>query len=105
MVASEQTEPSLRRLAHFAGRFDSCRESKPVHVATITRWITTGVRKRDGSRLKLRAVRFPAGWRTCDEWVAEFLESLTADRGGPPTSAAREAQARRDYATLQASGW
>ncbi len=36
----------------------------------------------DGSSLKLRAVRFPAGWRTTDEWVEEFLEAITADRTG-----------------------
>jgi hypothetical protein len=71
-----------RGLAEIARRFPSNREDKPIHVATLTRWILKGCRASDGSQIKLRAVRFPAGWRTTDEWVAHFLDEITRDRQG-----------------------
>jgi len=67
-------------ITQVASRFPSNRGDKRVHTATITRWILEGVTLSDGSKVKLRAVRFPAGWRTTDEWVDEFLEAITANR-------------------------
>jgi hypothetical protein len=59
-----------------------------------------GCRATDGSQIKLRAVRFPAGWRTTHEWVSEFLEAITRDRtgkpGGQPDLIQTSAQRRRD---------
>ena len=79
MATCDQTEtgPTLRRLADFTGRFGSARASRPVHVGTITYWIRRGARAPSGQRIRLRAVRFPSGWRTCEEWVQQFLDELT----------------------------
>jgi hypothetical protein len=33
------------------------RAGRPVSPATLTRWISTGIRTRNGSRVKLQAVR------------------------------------------------
>jgi hypothetical protein len=74
--------PRYRGLAEIARRFPSNREDKQVHIATLTRWILKGCRASDGSQIKLRAVRFPAGWRTTDEWVSDFLDEITRDRHG-----------------------
>jgi hypothetical protein len=56
------------------------RNGKSLHVATLGRWRDPGVRARDGSRIRLRCVRFPSGWRTSIEWVHEFLVAITSDR-------------------------
>jgi hypothetical protein len=69
-------------LSHVAKRFPPFRNGRPVHVATITRWIVQGVRLRDGSRLHLCAVRLPGRWVVETRAVDEFLESLTLDRAG-----------------------
>ena len=73
-------------------------------AAAVTRWIQDGVKLRDGSRLRLRAVRFPAGWRTTEQWVNEFIASLTADKTSTPARA-NEDSARRANAVAAASGW
>jgi hypothetical protein len=69
-----------RSLSQIARRFPPNKGDKPVHPATLTRWILEGSALSDGSRVKLRAVRFPAGWRTTDDWVNEFLEAITTNR-------------------------
>ena len=58
------------------------RDGKPPHVSTLIRWATRGTRLRDGSRLRLRAVRTPGGWRSRADWVQNFLDSVTSDRLG-----------------------
>jgi hypothetical protein len=80
MATCEQTKPgpTLRRLVYFADRFDSARQSRPVHIGTLTRWVKRGARAPNGQWIRLRAVRFPAGWRTCEEWVRQFIDELTS---------------------------
>jgi hypothetical protein len=71
------------------------RDGHPVHIATVTRWVTKGVRASDGSRIRLRAVRFPSGWRTTLDWVHEFIEAITADRSGRPLTGQGQRTATR----------
>jgi hypothetical protein len=76
-------------------------------AASVTRWIERGVRLRSGATLKLRAERYPAGWRTCEAWVRDFVTALTTDRTGttPIKSEVAEALARRADSVLAATGW
>ena len=76
-----------RSLSEAAGQFPPFRNGRRVQVATLTRWITDGVRDRDGDRIKLRAKRLPGRWVVTDEAVAEFIESLTKDRTAPQLEA------------------
>ena len=55
-------------------------------ASSVTRWIEQGAPLRCGGRLRLRAERYPAGWRTCEVWVREFVAALTADRAGAASS-------------------
>jgi hypothetical protein len=64
-------------LAKVAEQLPEGRTGKPVHTTTIARWITHGVRITGGERVMLRGVRLPGGWRTTQEWIDEFLETLT----------------------------
>ena len=69
-----------RSLAEAARLFPSSRNGRPVHVATLTRWINDGVRGRDGQVIRLRATRLPGRWVVTDAAVDEFLDALTRDR-------------------------
>ena len=69
-----------RSLAEAARLFPPSRNGRPVHVATLTRWINDGVRGRDGQVIRLRATRLPGRWVVTDAAVDEFLDALTRDR-------------------------
>jgi hypothetical protein len=53
---------------------------KPAHVSRMIRLITQGVKRRDGSRLRLQAIRGPGCWLSRKSWVIAFLEEITSDR-------------------------
>ncbi|VTT98863.1 unnamed protein product [Gemmataceae bacterium] len=69
-----------RNLSHMG------RCGKPLSPSTLTRWITPGIRLRDGTRLRLQARRVGSKWGVRQSWVDEFLEAQTADRLGGDTS-------------------
>ena len=50
------------------------------HLSCAIRWITRGVKLRDGQRIRLRALKTPGGWLCCSDWVLEFFEAQTIDR-------------------------
>jgi hypothetical protein len=58
------------------------RDGKATHVSTMVRWITRGCRLSNGSRVRLRAIGLPGGWRTTRQWLDEFVGALTTDRLG-----------------------
>src|SRR5262245_58910433 len=74
-------------LAATARLCPSIRGGKPVHPATLSRWVLKGVRLNDGTTLRLAAKRFPGGWATTREDLDEFVDRLTADRCGAPVPA------------------
>jgi hypothetical protein len=64
------------------------------------------LRQRPGETIRLRAVRDSQGWLTTQEWVEDYLATLTADRLGEPVGAPSvAARAQRARARLAASGW
>jgi hypothetical protein len=75
-------------------------------AASVTRWIEDGAKLRDGRRLKLRAERYPSGWRTTEAWVADFIDELTRDRTeqAAPSETAKE-RAQTANVALAAGGW
>jgi hypothetical protein len=91
-----------RSLAQAVRRLPPTRGDRPVHVSTLTRWITRGVRAADGSIVKLDARRFPGGWKVTDEALDLFLEALThAALGRPePAEAPIRTPSRRRAAEL-----
>jgi hypothetical protein len=81
-----QTQVAYQTVAQVTRRFPLSRNGRPVHVATVTRWIVLGVRLRDGTILRLRAARAPGRWLVEQAAVDEFMDALRADRLGTPTS-------------------
>jgi hypothetical protein len=65
-------------LSQAARRIPPTKGERPCHVATLTRWITKGVRAANGSVVRLQARRFPGGWKVTAEALEEFLDKLTS---------------------------
>src|SRR3954468_1648243 len=95
------TETGLRP-AKAAQLIPSFRSDRPTHSATVIRWMLEGVRLKDGSRLKLEAVRLPSGWVTTPSAVQRFIDRLTADRTSQPAPALTQKPVARARAVAQA---
>ncbi|WP_165076050.1 hypothetical protein [Paludisphaera rhizosphaerae] len=78
---------------------------KAVGSWTITRWVVEGVALRDGGRLKLKAIRLPAGYRISMADVESFIAELTRDRTGERPALDAKGRAARADAELEQSGW
>jgi hypothetical protein len=75
------------------------------HIASAIRWCTKGVRARDGSRIRLQAIKMPGGWLSRDAWMNEFFDALTADRvlaAGPSEQSLPRTSAQRRRAIARA---
>lgn len=90
-----------------AGRLFPSRDGRGLSPAAVMRSILHGTKsvRPGGERIKLRAVRTPAGWLTRAEWIEEYVEALTADRVGAPHKASVEQRGLRARALLRARGW
>jgi hypothetical protein len=99
-----ETAPTYFPLPVIARQIRSMRGDKPLHPATLSRWILTGVRLRSGETLRLNARRLPGGWQVSREAVEQFIERLTADRCGAPAPAPAERPVarRRDVERAEA---
>jgi hypothetical protein len=73
-----------RSLAQIARRIPSTKGDRPVHPATLTRWILRGAKAPDGTVIKLEARKFPGGWKVTEEAVERFLDRLTQAALGEP---------------------
>ena len=95
------TVDQLRKLSAYQNKVPGHRANARLHLSTLIRWVVTGVKVPDGSRLRLRAVRAGSRWLTTDEWFAEYLDALTAAHAVVPTQPTRS-PAVRNAATAQA---
>jgi hypothetical protein len=93
---------TLLNISQAAKRFPPYRAGRPVHGATVTRWILSGIRGPGGQRIRLEAVRRPAGWLTSVEAIERFLLALTLTLGSTPAPAPRS-PGKRDRASEQAA--
>ena len=67
--------------------FPPHRQDKPVHPATIIRWITAGVKTKAGRVVRLEGVRCGSRWLTSRAAVERFMEAQTNDALAPPAAA------------------
>jgi Protein of unknown function (DUF1580) len=66
-----------------------------VSPSTIFRWVTKGVRLRDGSRLRLRTLRLGGRSVVAVEDLKEFIARQQPDQAGDAAPAIRSPAARR----------
>lgn len=80
--------------------------------SAVTRWIMKGASLRDGSRVRLEAIRTPGGWRVTQEALDAFFATLTEDRLPQTPSPTQRRGKGIDWAAhdaangaLEAAGW
>jgi hypothetical protein len=101
------TTEALISPADAARRLPPFRRGRPVHPSCVLRWIADGIRLRDGSRLRLAAVRIGARWLTSVEALERFVRAQTprpADAPPPRTPVQRQRAAERAGKALEALG-
>jgi hypothetical protein len=80
-----------------------------VHPSAVTRWILRGLRRPDGSRIRLEAIRAGGTWRIRPSALHNFLGAMTpipADAlpTAPRSPVQRTRADRRAAARLEALG-
>jgi hypothetical protein len=93
---SRLLDESLISMAQAAKRFPPYRGGSPTNPSTVWRWVTTGVKLPDGSRLRLEAVRCASRWLTSLEAIGRFVAAQTAAVGGELPALAPVGLGRRD---------
>ena len=66
-----------KSLTEIAEILPSIKHNKKLSEASLTKWITLGVRDMSGQLVRLEARRFPGGWKLTEQAVEEFLAKLT----------------------------
>jgi hypothetical protein len=69
-----------------------------VHPSAPVRWMRRGAVLADGSRVCLKHLRLPGGFRTTQSWLDAFLERIASDRAGksePPAEASKPVRSAR----------
>ncbi|HYH64401.1 MAG TPA: DUF1580 domain-containing protein [Urbifossiella sp.] len=109
-MSPSKPDPPLTNLSAYCDRIPGARRNARTHPSTLTRWCTSGVKLRDGSRLRLRAVRVGSRWMTTETWFNEFVVALTAAHvapapaAGPRTPTERLKASRAADAELRSRG-
>ena len=98
-VSNEQ----LISFAELAKSLPRRRGDRPVHLATIHRWRSRGLKS-----IRLEGVRVGGAWHTSREAFRRFTERLTAlatfTEASPPKGADHQSHIEAD-ASLRQSGW
>lgn len=83
------------------------RGAAAIHPATLRRWAARGIRRPDGTLVKLQTIRVGASVMSSEAAVRRFLDELNAPSSGPPTStptAKKRAAERADAALAEVLG-
>jgi hypothetical protein len=99
-------------LAQAGKRFPAHRGQGALNPSTVFRWVTNGVRTKDGRSVKLEAILVGGRWLTSRAAVSRFIATLTnAAIQSPITSVAsvrspghRERTSHQAAALLESSG-
>jgi len=74
-----------------------------VNAATVFRWVVSGIKLPDGSRLKLEAARVGGRWLTSQAALTRFIERHTAALDDTPQAPASRTPGQRNRAADRAS--
>jgi hypothetical protein len=107
IARDDAASPTYLSLPQAARLLPPGRSGRPVHIATLIRWITNGTRTRDGRTVRLKAVRMGSRWLTSQSWLDEYAASLTpaySVEGPRPSTVGRGRSAERDARELDKIG-
>src|SRR5262245_56351012 len=97
-ISAEVLDGAGLSLSQAARRFPPFRENKPVAPSTVFRWIASGVRLPDGSRVRLEAVRLGGRWLTSSPAIERFIARQTPNLNADPSPTPRTARQRQRVA-------
>jgi hypothetical protein len=101
----------MKSLAEARQMLPRGRNGSLPHFSTLVRWITDGAKARDGSTVKLDAIRLGGRWITSKEALIRFMDRLTVDpahgrEADSPATSTRprtSVQAKRDLKRAEAA--
>jgi hypothetical protein len=76
-------------MGHETPAVDGPKSPGALHISTLHRWRSRGVRLPDGKTAYLRMVRLPGRWLTRRSWLAAFLDQVSRAYSPIPSSGAR----------------
>jgi hypothetical protein len=82
-----------------------------IHPSAPVRWMRRGTVLADGSRVCLKHLRLPGGFRTTQSWLDAFLQAVADDKAGKPVAMpetpkpARSERIDRMHVALAAAGF
>jgi hypothetical protein len=96
-------------LSTAARQLPALRNGRPVHAATLLRWVVAGIRGPGGGRVRLEAVRVGGRWVTTVQALERFQAALSVVPGAealptPRSPAQRQRAAERAGQELKAMG-
>jgi hypothetical protein len=65
-----------------------------VHPSAVIRWMRNGTVLADGSRVYLKHIRLPGGFRTTQTWLDDFLQAVADGRAPKPNESTMPQRAR-----------
>lgn len=77
-MAIDVLTEKLRSFVEAANWLPKLRGGKSVNPSTVWRWTTQGVRARDGTLVRLEAIKVGGTCCTSDEALLRFLQTLSA---------------------------
>lgn len=98
-IAAEVSAGLGLSLVEAAHRVPAYRPGKATHAATIWRWVLTGIRLPDGSRLHLEACRLGGRWLTSEAAISRFIAAQTPATSTAPTPPVHTPRQRQRSAT------
>jgi hypothetical protein len=87
----------LLSLKQVASKSPAGRKGRPMHISTVMRWISKGVKTACGP-VRLEAIRMGGRWLTSEEALERFVAAQTPDLTKPvelPRSVAARTRASR----------
>jgi Protein of unknown function (DUF1580) len=90
-------------LAAAARLVPAARNGKRTHLSTLLRWIQTGAKAADGSRVRLEAIRLGGRWLTSREALQRFADRLTPRLHDPVDAPKVRTASRRQQASERAA--
>jgi len=90
-------------LAVAAAETPPARNGRKTHLSTLLRWIFTGAKAPDGTRVRLEAIRLGGRWFTSREALQRFAERLTPRLDGADSTLEVRTPTRRQQASERAA--
>jgi hypothetical protein len=102
-MAIDLSSESTLSLSQAARLLPPGRGSAPVSLGCVLRWVLSGTRAPDGTRVRLEALRLGGRWITSREALQRFAERLTPRLDDRPALSLPRSPSKRQRASERAA--